>query len=111
MYFTIDGTGIVRSVNQIGAQYLGYRVEDLVGRSVSTIFFDPDRARAAVEIEAFFHQPEGVAQWEFRKVRSDGTVLWVREHVRVLQGRGGEALAPGRVRGYHGTEASRRSTG
>lgn len=93
MYFTIDRTGIVRSVNQFGAQYLGYRVEDLVGKSVSTVFFDQDRARACAEIDAFFHQPEGIAQWEFRKVRSDGAVLWVREFVRVLQGQNGEPLA------------------
>ncbi|MBH0207314.1 MAG: PAS domain S-box protein [Nitrospira sp.] len=93
MYFTIDRTGIVRSVNQFGAQYLGYCVEDLVGKSVSAIFLEADRARASAEIDACFHQPEGVAQWELRKVRSDGAVLWVREHVRVLQSRDGEPVA------------------
>jgi PAS domain S-box-containing protein len=93
MYFTVDRTGIVRSVNQYGAQCLGYRVEDLVGKSVSAIFFEADRARVSEEIEACFHQPERVAQWELRKVRSDGMVLWVREHVRVLQSRDGEPIA------------------
>ncbi|CUS33719.1 PAS domain S-box protein [Candidatus Nitrospira nitrificans] len=93
MYFTVDGTGILRSVNQYGAQYLGYRVEDLVEKSVASIFFEEDRARVCAEMEAFFRRPEGVAQWEFRKVRSDGSVLWVRELARVLQNRVEESLA------------------
>ena len=93
MYFTVDGKGIIRSVNQYGAQYLGYRVEELVGKSVATIFFEDDRARVCTEMEAFIRQPEGVAQWEFRKVRSDGAVLWVRELARVVQSGNGESLA------------------
>ncbi|MBL8036805.1 MAG: PAS domain S-box protein [Nitrospira sp.] len=93
MYFTVDRMGIIRSVNQYGARYLGYRVEDLVGKSVETIIFEADRARIRAELEAFFHHPEGVAQWEFRKVRGDGTVLWVREFARVLQCQVGESLA------------------
>ena len=79
MYFTVDGAGIIRSVNQYGAQYLGYRVEELVGTSVAEIFFEEDRARVCAEMDAFFCHPEGVAQWELRKVRRDGAVLWVRE--------------------------------
>jgi len=93
MYFTVDGTGIIRSVNQYGAQYLGYRVEDLVGKSVTTIFFEEDRERVCAEMEAFFRHPEEVAQWEFRKVRRDGAVLWVREIARVAQSGDGESLA------------------
>ncbi|UVT15924.1 MAG: PAS domain S-box protein [Nitrospira sp.] len=93
MYFTVDGTGMIRSVNQYGAQYLGYGVEDLVGKSVTTVFFKEDRERVCAEMEAFFRHPEGVAQWEFRKVRNDGTVLWVREFARVLQSLDGEPLA------------------
>ena len=93
MYFTVDRMGIIRSVNQYGARYLGYRVEDLVGKSVATVVFEADRARICAEMDAFFHHPEGIAQWEFRKVRGDGTVLWVREFARVLQRQVGESLA------------------
>ncbi len=93
MYFTVDGIGVIRSVNQYGAQYLGHRVEDLVGKSVASIFFEEDRARVCAEMGAFFRHPKGVAQWEFRKVRSDGAVLWVRELARVVQSGDSESLA------------------
>ncbi|THJ18952.1 MAG: PAS domain S-box protein [Nitrospira sp. CG24B] len=93
MYFTVDGKGIIRSVNEYGARYLGYRVEDLVGTSVEAIIFEADRECICAKMEAFFRHPEGVAQWEFRKVRGDGTVLWVREFARVLQREVGKSLA------------------
>ncbi len=93
MYFTVNGMGIIRSVNHYGARYLGYRVEDLVGKSVAAIIFEEDRECICAEMSAFFRHPDGIAQWEFRKVRGDGTVLWVREFARVLQRHAGESLA------------------
>lgn len=93
MYFTVDQSGIIKSVNQYGAQYLGYRVEDLVGKSVANLFIEEDRERIHAEMDAFFRHPASVAQWEFRKVRSDGTLLWVRELARVVHNRVGEAVA------------------
>jgi PAS domain S-box-containing protein len=92
-YFTVDETGIIRSINQYGAQYLGYRVEDLVGKSVTAIIHEGDRERIRAEMEAFVRHPEGIAQWEFRKVRCDGAVLWVREFARVLRSPSGESVA------------------
>ena len=93
MYFTVDQSGIIKSVNQYGAQYLGYRAEDLVGKSVADLFIEEDRERIRAEMDAFFRHPTGVAQWEFRKLRGDGTMLWVRELARVVHNRVGEALA------------------
>ncbi|MBI5673145.1 MAG: PAS domain S-box protein, partial [Nitrospirae bacterium] len=52
MYFTVDGRGIIRSVNEYGARYLGYRVEDLVGKSVEVIIFKADRECICAKMEA-----------------------------------------------------------
>ncbi len=93
MYFTVDEKGIVRSVNDYGAQYLGYRVEDLVGQSVLTVVAGADQSHVLDALQALFRQPKNGAQWEFRKVRADGTVIWVRETVRILQNPAGESLA------------------
>ncbi|HMS84624.1 MAG TPA: PAS domain S-box protein [Nitrospira sp.] len=93
MYFTVDQTGIIKSVNLYGAQYLGYRVDELVGKGVASLFLEEDRASIHAKMEGFFRHSEGVAQWECRKVRRDGTVLWVHELVRVLQSQAGELVA------------------
>ena len=39
MYFTVSLKGTVLSVNQFGAQQLGYTVEELVGQSVLNVFY------------------------------------------------------------------------
>ena len=38
MYFTLDGSGFMVSVNPQGATQLGYRVDELVGRPVTVVF-------------------------------------------------------------------------
>lgn len=93
IYFTVDAAGIVRSVNQYGAQYLGYAVEDLVGKPVAHICVEEDRRLVQDRMQAFLDHPGQVDEWEFRKVRADGAVLWVHEIVRIIQDADGEPLA------------------
>jgi PAS domain-containing protein len=44
MYFMVDATGTIMSVNPFGAEQLGYRVNELIGRPVLEIFHEADRA-------------------------------------------------------------------
>lgn len=85
MYFTVSADGIVRSVNQLGAESLGFLAEELIGRSVLSIFHEEDRAAARVSLDRSLANPTDLATWEFRKVRKDGTALWVRETVRLVE--------------------------
>ena len=43
MYFMVDPTGKVLSVNAFGATQLGYTVPELVGQSVLNVFFQEDQ--------------------------------------------------------------------
>ena len=43
MYFIVDATGTVLSVNSFGAAQLGYTVDELVGQSVFNVFLPEDR--------------------------------------------------------------------
>jgi PAS domain S-box-containing protein len=84
MYFTVDTSGTVLSVNRFGAEQLGYRVEELVGQPVLNIFHPADREPVRNQLENCLKNPDQAAQWEFRKVRKDGSVLWVREAARAV---------------------------
>lgn len=84
MYFTLATDGTVLSVNQFGARQLGYAAEELLGRSVLTLFHDDDRPRVHNSLTALLAHPDRVGHWEFRKIRKDGTVLWVKETARVV---------------------------
>lgn len=92
MYFTVDGAGTVRSVNRYGAQQLGYEPEELVGRSVLDVFHEDDREAVREQLAGVVAKRGETAQWEFRKVRKDGSVLWVREAANAVRDPDGETI-------------------
>jgi PAS domain S-box-containing protein len=78
MYFIVDTEGTIVLVNSFGARELGYSVDELVGRPVSDIFYEHDRAAEC------FEQPGRTRRWESRKIRKDGTMIWVRETANAI---------------------------
>ena len=89
MYFTLDEKGTVLSVNHFGSRQLGYAPEELIGHPVLEIFHEEDRQAVSRYLSASLRAPEQSNDWEARKIRKDGSVLWVRENVRAIRGPGG----------------------
>jgi PAS domain S-box-containing protein len=86
MYFMLDADGTILSVNPFGAEQLGYTVDELVGHPVLTLFHEADREAIKGNVAICLEQPGQTKSWEVRKLRKDGTVLWVRENVKVMPG-------------------------
>jgi PAS domain S-box-containing protein len=84
MYFIVDPTGIVLSVNPFGAEQLGYTVDELIGDSVLKVFYEPDREAAKEKVALCLEQLGRSMSWELRKIRKNGTMLWVRETARAV---------------------------
>lgn len=93
MYFSVDHSGMVHSVNDFGAAQLGYRPGELIGRSVFDIFHEEDRPLVTALFAQAFEHSGKLSQWEFRKLRKDGALLWVREWVRIVKNDTGQSLA------------------
>jgi PAS domain S-box-containing protein len=85
MYFMLDPAGTVLSVNPYGAEQLGYTVDELIGQSVLKVFAQPDWAIVRQTIDTCLRQAGQVMNWEIRKVRRDGTVIWVRETAKSMR--------------------------
>ncbi|MBL8063202.1 MAG: PAS domain S-box protein [Anaerolineales bacterium] len=79
MYFTADENGLILSVNKYGVGKLGFLLEELVGRSILDLFHPDDLGIAKGQIEACLQNPRHTVQIEARKIRKDGSMLWVRE--------------------------------
>jgi PAS domain S-box-containing protein len=92
MYFTVDAAGTVLSVNQFGAQALGYVDADLVGQTVLKVIHEEDREVAQQQLALCAGNPSTPVNGEIRKVRRDGTVLWVRETARAVQAPDGRTV-------------------
>ncbi|MGA6827868.1 PAS domain-containing sensor histidine kinase [Nitrospira sp. NS4] len=84
MYFTLSREGTVLSVNQFGAEQLGYRQEDLVGRSVLCVFDTKDHEAVLGQLTVCAENPNRIFEWELQKVRKDRSRLWVRERARAI---------------------------
>jgi PAS domain S-box-containing protein len=92
MYFTVDATGTVLSVNQFGAEQLGFTVEELLGSPVLDVFHADDKRDVEHQLRACIEALGDVAHWEFRKVKKDGETIWVKEAARATKGAGGETI-------------------
>jgi PAS domain S-box-containing protein len=85
MYFTVDAAGKVLSVNRFGAEQLGYTVAELVGQPVLNVFHPEDKTEVLQQLQQCLQNPARVFHWEFRKIRKNGTLLWVKEHAHAVR--------------------------
>ncbi len=92
MYFTLAEDLTVLSVNEFGAEQLGYAPEDLVGRTVFDVVHGDDQASVRRQLESLLRRSTTRHGLEFRKVKKDGEVIWVQETVRRTQDRSGSTI-------------------
>ena len=84
MFFMVDAAGTLLSVNPFGAEQLGYTVDELVGRPMLDVLHEADREGVQRDVVACLDEVGRARSWEVRKVRKDGTVIWVRETARAM---------------------------
>jgi PAS domain S-box-containing protein len=92
MYFLLETSGRIQSVNPFGATQLGYTVDELISRSVWDLFHEADRAVVQQYSARCLEKLGESLSWELRKVRKDGTVFWVRETARAILGTGNQPI-------------------
>jgi PAS domain S-box-containing protein len=88
----VSPTGTVLSVNGFGASQLGYAAAELVGQSVLSVFLEEDRELVKNQLAACVQDLGCPHSWEIRKIRKDGTMLWVRENAKAVRRSGDDAI-------------------
>ncbi|MBC8415151.1 MAG: PAS domain S-box protein, partial [Candidatus Cloacimonetes bacterium] len=79
MYFSVSPKGIVLSVNKYGAEYLGYKPDELVGNSVWIVVYKEDLKEIQKQVSEIFSKKLIKSELEFRKIKKDGSIIWVNE--------------------------------
>ncbi len=92
MCFTVDAEGKILSANRLGAEKLGYTAEELIGQSVLRVLYPDDKEAVLNQLSKCLRNPEQLASWEFRKIRKDGSLLWVSERARPIKGTDGKTV-------------------
>ncbi len=85
MYFSVTPEGLVKSVNRSGAEYLGYSLEELIAQEVWKVVHPDDLRMVKSRISEIFNKKLENANLEFRKVKKDGTSIWVNESTRLIE--------------------------
>ena len=84
MIFTLDTGWTILSVNPFGASQLGYTTGELEGQSVLKVFHEDDRLPLTEQLRRCLQSPDQVHRWQFRKIRKDGSLLWVEESAQAV---------------------------
>jgi len=92
MFFTIDLEGTIVSVNNYGAMQLGYEVDELLGQSVNIVLHPDDVDYVSDQLNTCINNPGKMLSWEFRKIRKDREVMWVKENARTAEDPNGNPL-------------------
>jgi PAS domain S-box-containing protein len=92
IYFTVDSQGIILSVNRSGCEQLGYPADELVGKSVLHVVFPEDQPKVNQQLAACLDRPMEVTHGNFRKIRKDGSMIWVRALARAIRLPGGQSV-------------------
>ena len=77
MYFIIDEAGAILSVNPVGAEQLGWRVNQLIGQPVLNLFYEADRAFVQGNADQAFQRPGHEFHLAHRKLQRS------RQHSRL----------------------------
>ncbi len=83
IYFRIDSAGVILSVSQFGAAYLGYRVEELTNHSSFSLIHPEDQEKQTDAIAKSINS-KLVADCEYRVYSKDNKTLWVTARVRLI---------------------------
>ena len=86
IYFTLNAKGVILSVSQFGAAYLGYDPVELSEKSVGELFYGEDLGICQAQLTELSQQPSQLSQWEARLVRKDGNIIWVKAIARLVPG-------------------------
>lgn len=82
----VNTDGVIISVNKIGAKMLGYTPEELIGMSAIDTVHPEDRDRVFSHLLQQFEAGKTDCEIEFRKIRKDGSHLWVQMRTSLIPG-------------------------
>jgi len=90
MLLTVNAQGTLLTVNTATAAELGYEADELSGYPATLIAHPDDHGSMQQHFADCLSRPGEALRWSFRKMRKDGSVLWVREAARAVRNPDGQ---------------------
>jgi diguanylate cyclase (GGDEF)-like protein/PAS domain S-box-containing protein len=84
MFFTLDHTGRISSVNRFGAGHLGCSVDSMLDKLIVDFVHKDDRESFLQELQKCTETRNKIHRIEFRLIHQFGEALWVRAAIRPI---------------------------
>ena len=91
-YLTVASDGRIISINQYGAELLGYSKQELIYQDFSTIVYEEDRDYFQQLFASILREKLAIVEAELRKVRKDGSIIWERQRSQLIFNSEGEPV-------------------
>jgi PAS domain S-box-containing protein len=92
MYFTIDESNKLLSVNQFSLDYLGFKLNEVINENFTLLYPEEEEKKAIRNVELLKHSYSNFWQWEILKKKKNGSVFWAKETGRVAKNKAGKNI-------------------
>lgn len=89
MYFSVDANGIIQSVNQFAAEYLGYEKSELLNKPIWNLIHGNDIRRANRHLSVVFEDQVNEFEMEVRMLTRDGELINTHQRLRLIEAQSG----------------------
>ena len=92
MIFHLDKNFYIKNVNENATLLLGLTEKELLTKNFLELSFPEDKKLLKNRLVDFLETKTGFESWELRKLKSDGTIIWVREFLQIISNGNNESL-------------------
>lgn len=85
IFFSLDKNKTIISVNEFGANSLGRKPSELIGKYAISLCHKDDKRFVEEKINACFANPGETYRWEIRQIHRAGHIIWVRQTAHVVE--------------------------
>ncbi len=85
MYFSVDSNGIIQSVNEFCAQYLGYTKNELLNKPIWNLMHENDIRRANRHFNVVFEDQINEFEMEIRMLTKEGVLINTHHRLRLIE--------------------------
>ena len=89
MYFSVDANGVIQSVNQFCAEYLGYDKNELLNKPIWNLVHENDIRRASRHLSVVFEDKVEEFEMEIRMLTKEGELLNTHQRLRLIEAHAG----------------------
>jgi len=81
--FTLNTSLQIENISPNVENIFGYKSDELIGKEILEISYSEDKSKLKSRLDYLVKNGSDYENWELRKLKKDGEIIWVREFVQI----------------------------